>query len=478
MRYQVNTSDVLGASSLTGIVGPVIPGIGGAIFGVITGLPYAVPSAAGGGEKLKMKRKVRARTAAGVVFSIVLIAVFLGWLAWTLYIAPDSNGLESSGINTWPSVVAFWTIMVSLPLLFLNALLAGVWGCIRVHKLRRRFPDALVFQTPLPFNSSFFAGVLLPGFIPRLTMGCTVVAREEALEIWWGLFARRCGQLRWSDIDAISAGQTVSQGNNPKVLHWIGITSPVLPTELKVAVTESVWLAHPTAGKARVEKTIDALNLLREGKKIWADVNEPKNQARVMRNQLRARLLRTSFIWGPTILVLFIGWVSLALTEQKIGALVAWFLLLSLALGFCAQGLCAMIRARLLTRRGREEVVISILAPNIGFRLPGKIFPLGYNRATFGVNLAFDAQGVSFWQGLFVRRYGRVGWEQIDSVSLESAAPNLFGPQPIPTLVIKSSVWGGALSLPVVVSPWTFSGFASEAKLTEIIEQIEALRYE
>ncbi|MDI6024606.1 hypothetical protein QBL02_13775 [Leucobacter sp. UT-8R-CII-1-4] len=225
-------------------------------------------------------------------------------------------------------------------------------------------------------------------------------------------------------------------------------------------------------------KTIDSLNLLREGRKTWVDRHEYNKQEFVVRNQFWARLLRTFFVWGPTILVLFIGWASLALTEQKIGALVTWILLLSLALGFCAQGLCSMLRTRLLTRRSREKVVISILAPNVGFRLPGRIFPLGYNRVTFGVNLAFDAQGVSFWQGIFVRRYGRVGWEQIDSVSLKSATPNLFGPQPIPTLVINSSVWEGAISLPVLVSPWTFSDFASEEKLTEITEQIEALRFD
>ncbi|MDI6024607.1 RHS repeat-associated core domain-containing protein, partial [Leucobacter sp. UT-8R-CII-1-4] len=36
------------AQAVTGIVGLGIPGFGGAIFGVVTGLPYLVPSAAGG----------------------------------------------------------------------------------------------------------------------------------------------------------------------------------------------------------------------------------------------------------------------------------------------------------------------------------------------------------------------------------------------------------------------------------------------
>lgn len=116
-----------------------------------------------------------------------------------------------------------------------------------------------------------------------------------------------------------------------------------------------------------------------------------------------------------------------------------------------------------------------MVSPVPEMRLPRKAFPLPFNRLAFGVTLVANNEGVSFWHGIFVRRYVLVPWSQIESVGMHCEASK---ERVISLVVLRMSIVLRPVEFLVMGSPWTFGLCAIEDEAAYAAESLEKARGE
>lgn len=208
---------------------------------------------------------------------IALGLLLLVWLHVFLLTQYEHYLLEGKQEKATVFLYSFWASVLAIPLFVLNACLSNIWGLWRARRLARRFQGKLVYSTPIPPYASVLLGVLLPLSMPRTTVGLTVVADSDALEVWWGLRSRCCARVPWGEIDSISRGETAPKVPCGKTAYWIQMCSEAWPAPFQTAILATPWSMGLYARKAEVDRIIAELIRLKAGTLLTTGLDTPSD---------------------------------------------------------------------------------------------------------------------------------------------------------------------------------------------------------
>lgn len=425
---------------------------------------------------------------------VTIVAVLLVGLHVFLITESERYFLEGRQSKAQVFLYSFWTSVVVIPFFMLNAGMNNVWGVWRARRLARRFPGKLVYSIPIPPHASALLGVLLPPSIPRTTVGFTVVADSDALEVWWGLRSRRCARVPWGEIESISRGETPPVVSGSKNAYWVDMRSKAWPASFQTAILATPWSMGLYARASEVDRVIAELTRLKDaaapitGAEVSKDptweegnrVEQPKHRGTRREGMpgweaLGERRWSILGIWGLGFLLLGLRWATLAPPDRLFGAAWCYLAFLVLASSFFLQGLSTRLRSRSLRRRSMGALVTSVVAPLPALRLQGRALPLPFNRLTFGVTLVVNHEGVSFWHGVFPRRYALVPWSQIESVGVRREVSE---ERELWLVFLRMTTAPGPHEFAVMGSVWTFGLCALEDEARYVSESIGKMRDE